>query len=1251
MAARAYSFRIAPEAKAAAALRTTHVAVNAGANVFLDWLMNFRGGLSALRGTDVGSKILLTRSWLTVESIVGAPEAFVVPHTVADGKSLWHTRDAIEEILRADGLDAAERETWHADVSGAIGAAVRDDAVWVNRRAAFNALCERVGAISQADINDLLFDCGLLDESRYFALDVVPEPPDLVKGTAQFLSLRFGTGKGTDFAALALAYDCVAATVATLSAGVKPDHIITQIARGLRAPEDATLGARADFILKCLSGPGHKSATRNALKRLFSGEYDDLVTLVEKLRAAAPEDAENCRAKLGSRAKGNRPWSDALEADVARASGFSYQPKAGGTARHRQFVVMMDQAARRVSGIHSFTRNAEVLRRSLDLAALEAAVAPPVQRFLDAFAQDRAIRLRGIGGWQDVCDAWDGCTTVAERMEALKSVQRGYVTDREHFGDVALFTAIASDEGAPVREQPESLGAYVELADARRKVAAWKAPMLRHIDPWLSPVWVEYGNGRWPISYTPNDEGATITLELLNKTESLGSHSVRAYGKRFAADLGVSDPMGTPVVRANRLGRIASGVNLDAPVRVTALEDAGDWNGKLHFDRDFTGEGEPKRIDWTLTYSASLQPRDLPDGLRAHLRANRDANKKRGRSAELNLGRRPGVRLLGVDLGIRAAAACAVLETTSSDDVLAVCKRQKVRAPQAEDLYLTIPRPGARPLHYRRIAGDTLPDGTTHPAPWARVERTFVIQLPGEERDARKGSPEEIALVQRVAADFHAEPPLKRGVDVLQAYAVSILRRALGRHKRLGALLYRLHLFEAGDIDAAKAIAALEQLAKLTSRTGGEANAKLAARIDDLLALGEALTPAAVDDIRKHLTGVWTENDTRIQKTIGTLRSWLIPRKGTAGERQHVGGASHRRLDTLIGFRRAQVSFAMRPFPTIAPEPGRVRFGYAEKMRVAVEKLREERVRLLASRILEAAVGGSRSSLGERAVERAFEPCEAIIIESLAHYRPRQDRSRRENSTLMTWSAARLLTWLRDGCALHGIYLREVPAGYTSLLDGYTGAPGVLCDDVSVASFVRAPWWRERIETALKKRARKTETATDELLLAWWDRWDVESNTWTDEGGVRWRLQGRGWAPQSRAKTQPRPLLLPSHGGDLFVSVAGARARNADCNSAVAIGALAVLDPDWAGTWTFVPAKAGSPLSERVKGSAVWDRTTELAIDGDEGDRVINAWRDASTSLPTQSEWMTYKIHRRSVEERVTALLLARLQETLRLTA
>jgi IS605 OrfB family transposase len=365
----------------------------------------------------------------------------------------------------------------------------------------------------------------------------------------------------------------------------------------------------------------------------------------------------------------------------------------------------------------------------------------------------------------------------------------------------------------------------------------------------------------------------------------------------------------------------------------------------------------------------------------------------------------------------------------------------------------------------------------------------------------------------------------------------------------------------------------------------------------------------------------------------------------------HVGGTSHRRIDTMIELRRAQVSFAMRPFPTIAPEPGRVRLGYANRMRLAVEKLREERVRLLASRILEAALGGSRVSDGDRPMERAYEPCEAIVIESLAHYRPRQDRSRRENSTLMTWSAARLLTWLRDGCALHGIYLREVPAGYTSLLDGYTGAPGVLCEDVSVATFVRAPWWRERIEAALKKTARKAATAMDELLLAWWRRWDAESNTWTDERGVRWRLQGRLWAPQSKAKPQPRPLLLPSHGGDLFVSVAGVRARNADCNSAVAIGALSVLDPDWSGSWTYVPARNGVPLSERVKGSAVWDKGAALDVEGDDSDRVMNAWRDASSAPPAASAWMTYKLHRRSVEERVAANLLASLQERLRLSA
>ncbi len=130
---------------------------------------------------------------------------------------------------------------------------------------------------------------------------------------------------------------------------------------------------------------------------------------------------------------------------------------------------------------------------------------------------------------------------------------------------------------------------------------------------------------------------------------------------------------------------------------------------------------------------------------------------------------------------------------------------------------------------------------------------------------------------------------------------------------------------------------------------------------------------------------------------------------------------------------------------------------FSEGLRRKFNSMRENRVKQLASRIIEAALGlghenhdknrsrrGRRServlsdSLGER-----FLPCHAIVIENLSNYRPDEKQSRRENRGLLNWSATELKDYIEEGCKLHNIHLRDVMASYTSRSDFRTGQPGI----------------------------------------------------------------------------------------------------------------------------------------------------------------------------------------------------------------
>src|SRR5205807_2904339 len=117
-------------------------------------------------------------------------------------------------------------------------------------------------------------------------------------------------------------------------------------------------------------------------------------------------------------------------------------------------------------------------------------------------------------------------------------------------------------------------------------------------------------------------------------------------------------------------------------------------------------------------------------------------NKKRQGQAKLVLARLPGLRVLSVDLGHRSAAACAVWETLTREQVDEACRRAGHPLPTAESLFLHL-QIGAKTTVYRRIGPDCL-GSAEHPAPWARLDRQFLIRLQGEDIPARLASPSEI---------------------------------------------------------------------------------------------------------------------------------------------------------------------------------------------------------------------------------------------------------------------------------------------------------------------------------------------------------------------------------------------------------------------------------------------------------------------------------------------------------------------------
>jgi len=844
------------------ALWRTHEAVNKGAKVFGDWLLTLSGGLdhtladAKVKGakekpdrdpTDEERKarrIPLALSWLSVESKLGAPEDFII----ASGEEAAEVRNgkviaALEKILKARNLTEKDIGEWKKDCSASLSASIREDAVWVNRSKVFDEAVKSFGSsLTREEVWDMLerfFGSrdtylaptkGSEDESS--ETEQKDKARDLVRKAGQWLSSRFGTGKGADFGRMEMVYHKIAEWAAENLRDMSGSQAVASLAVALNDFNPSSNDLKG--VLGLISGPGYKSATRNLLKK-FSNKGTVTQQDFESLKDKATKDAQKCNQNTGS--KGQRAYSDAILKDVESVCGFTYltgkdgqdvsvvarseypDNYAWGPARHSEFAVMLDHAARRVSLAHTWTKRAEAERRRFEENVKKRDKVPAkVKEWLDSYCAERSrasgalkayrIRRRALEGWKEVVASWSkaDCKTVEDRIAAARALQDDPGIDK--FGDIQLFEALAEDCAVCVWHKdgnaanppdPQPLIDYVLAAEAEFKKRHFKVPAYRHPDALLHPVFCDFGKSRWHICFDVHKNVQTPFPRTLCMTLWTGSKmkAVPLYwqSKRLARDLAIGNNAknaeATAVTRADRLGRAASNVTQSDVVNIAGLFEQADWNGRLQAPRkqleaiagyvEKHGWDDKARkikscIRWLVTFSAKLQPQgpwceyakkhpELGLKIDPQYWPHADENKNRKGHARLILSRLPGLRVLSVDLGHRYAAACAVWEALSTEAFRKEIEGKNIlRGGTNKDaLYCHTQHEAGAKKHitiYRRIGADTLPDGTSHPAPWARLDRQFLIKLQGEEEGTREASNEEIWAVHQMEAALGRSVPL-----------------------------------------------------------------------------------------------------------------------------------------------------------------------------------------------------------------------------------------------------------------------------------------------------------------------------------------------------------------------------------------------------------------------------------------------------------------------------------------------------------
>jgi hypothetical protein len=859
---------------------------------------------------------------------------------------------------------------------------------------------------------------------------------------------------------------------------------------------------------------------------------------------------------------------------------------------------------------------------------------------------------------------------------------------------------------------PSTLENFVRASDARHKQQRFKVPAYRHPDPLLHPVFCDFGNSRWAVRFAAQRPGAEDIREVqlsLFDGRQVSPLGLRWHSKRLPLDLALEQNHNgenpVRVTRADRLGRIAGGASDDSLVEVLALADEKYWNGRLQAprrqlreiaaigkdDRLSPGERTARvasgraKIRWTLTFSARLQPQGAwleyaeNYGLREGW-PHSEENRRRAARARLMLCRLPGLRVLSVDLGHRYAAACAVWETVKEEDLVAACKQAGIKLDLRTALHARVNTAG-RTILYRRIGA----------VAWARLERSFVIRLPGEQEDIRKAGPSELTAVVELENQLGRSEPDWRPKEVagLVSYALRSMRLGLGRHARragiaIGLVAHdrvlpgaRLHSLRDEERTETIAEALLEWYGLTVGKHWHDPRAKelWSEHIEPLL-VGIPELPIDLDGAsyreRKKLRGEllatfvhiagrlpeqercamaeewradWLAEEARWRRRLRWVKDWVLPGGcgATSGEIRHTGGLSLARIENLRALYRLQKAHAGRLRVEVGGERGTRRDldeAFGQRTLDALTKLRENRVKQTASRIVASALG-----LGQDLVTLKGAACQTVVVENLTNYRPDEVRTRRENRQLMSWCAARINDHLSHLCELYGIAFRQVTAAYTSRQDSLTGAPGVRAEDVPIRDFLKAGGIWERELKAAHKHVESGDRQARSLFLV--------------------RVHEEVSKLDQEQLTQLRFVRIPVEGGPLFVSSdpcsLAAKGAQADINAAGNIGLRALMDPDWNGAWWYVPCspKNLKPIADAVKGSAVFDgkplpADSAMVMSLAQRDRPVNLWRDVSTASVIAGEWRTYANYRERTMERVCAILaqqftfrLARLEENL----
>lgn len=620
--------------------------------------------------------LLTALSWLSVESAHSAPEAHVIDDPSRSGAELTARLVKILTALGENDVDA-----WVDDCRTALSAPIREDAVWVDRRA--------------------MWATGVLDLPGWGVMrDLVvnsEEAPASLPATARrWWSTSLGHGRPGNWGALEALTSRLLEQLRTA-----PPTMEDLAGAVLERPGGAGPALSAAFRAEV---PGRPSQLANLLARLGSGPLgpDDL----DKLRHSASAYLDTCHAHLSARAErsdaeseGLRTAAQALQGRMEAASGITYRLDPYCELLVQALSVVVARRAKLCSRI------TEWLDAEAEAGRAERALASEPRLALDRYCAARTASTAAAGPYRisgrasrrlrRVVGAWGSLDDEGPRLDALAGLE----AEDPNLGDHHLYAWLA----AQPRSVVDAAVPYQHWHARLCRLERLKVPCLTAPHPLRAPRFTWFGAMKWHRRLSPSGE-----LEL---TVWDGS-GYRAVGARWSSgrisgQLGAGDGGGVVVTRDDRRSRAAAGADAGEMVSVPVRFDTAAV--QLRFDRSrlaaLPASPPPELVSWSVAIAFRLRPATACGPARGM----------------------PGHRVLGVDLGIRRDASLAVMEVVDDTEVaeLAAALSQDQPGPDASAWRARQAGLG-RTRTYRRLA--------THgslPPHWARLVDVEGVDLSG----------------------------------------------------------------------------------------------------------------------------------------------------------------------------------------------------------------------------------------------------------------------------------------------------------------------------------------------------------------------------------------------------------------------------------------------------------------------------------------------------------------------------------------